>query len=429
MFDALGYLLLAALLALLIAYLTRTTAVRRTRAIGPGLQPQSIDSRSAKFNIYLSLLTSTQIVGGNRIEVLFNGDGTYPRLWEDLSQAQHVICVHVYYFKPGRLADELLRVLSERAQAGVAVLVLLDAIGAGDLPKNYRARLIAAGAEIGVYRPLELKSLYKYQQRMHMRAVVIDGRIGFTGGFGIADQWLGNGCAPDQWRDTNVRLEGAVAMQLQVAFSTNWSEATGDLLIGEGIMPYEDVPGPDSPHAAGIMTCSPSLGTTNAERFFFLAITSARKRIYIANAYFVPTRDMRWLLMNAADRGVDVRVLTPGRNTDKALVWHAGRAIYPRLLEAGVRIYEYRPGMMHAKTFVADSCWASVGTFNFDNRSMKLNDEVALIIRDESIARCLDERFLMDLEHADELGAEDLVPATHADRVKTRLARLATPIL
>ncbi len=426
MIDLLAYVLLLALLLILAAYLTRTTAVRRMRSIGE--QGASVDASMEKFNLYLGLLTSTHVVGGNRIEVLFNGDGTFPRLWEDLQQAKEVICVHVYFFKPGKLADTLLRILSERAQSGVQVLVLLDAVGAGSVPKSYRQRLRSSGAEVAMYRPFRFRDLYKYQQRMHMRAVVIDGRIGFTGGFGIADQWLGDGHSPGQWRDTNVRVEGPVTMQLQVAFSVNWAEATGDLLVGDGITPFDQAPRPTEPMAAGVMTCSPSLGTTNAERFFFLSIASARERIYIANAYFVPPRDMRWLLMNAADRGVDVRVLTPGANTDEPLAWHASRAIYKRLIEAGVRIYEYRPGMMHAKTFVADGCWATVGTFNFDNRSMKLNDEVALIIRDESIARCLEANFIDDLEYADEINVDEIF-RNRFDYLKGRFSRLVSPLL
>jgi len=218
-------------------------------------------------------------------------------------------------------------------------------------------------------------------------------------------------------------------MQLQVAFSNNWSEATGDLLVGEAITPFTENPPPSEPQAAGIMACSPSLGSTNAERFFFLAITSARERIYIASAYFAPTHDMPWLLMNAVDRGVDVRILTPGRNTNEPLVWHAGRAVYGRLLEAGVRIHEYQPSMMHAKTFFADGCWATVGTFNLDNRSMKLNDEVALIIRDEAIAQHLEQQFHADLDDAREIHLADLATQSWGDWALTRFARLAIPIL
>lgn len=418
--------ILVFLLAMLLAYLTRATSVRRLQVVGSPNTP--LDSRSEHFNIHLNLHTGTHITGDNRLELLLNGDGTFPRLWESLADARCVICLHVYTFEPGKLADRLLQVLSERAQSGVEVYVLLDAVGAHRIGKSYVQRLRAAGAKVARYRPLRFKTLYKFQQRMHMRAVIIDGRIGFTGGFGIADTWLGDGRHSGQWRDTNVRLEGPAAMQLQVAFSNNWAEATGDLLVGEAITPYTRVPLPDQPQAAGIMNCSPSLGSTNAERFFFLAIASARKRIYIANAYFVPTRDLRWLLMNAADRGVDVRVLTPGANTDQPLTWYAARDLYPRLLKAGIRIYEYRPGMMHAKTFVADGCWATVGTLNFDNRSMKLNDEVALIIRDEDLAEELEEVFMADLEYADEILAGD-AHLRGMDRLRSRVARMATALL
>jgi cardiolipin synthase len=422
----LWFSILVCLLALLVAYLTRTTSVRRLEVIGK--RDAQLDPVSDSFNTYLNLLTGTQITGGNQIEVLLNGDGTFHRLWEELGRAREVICLHVYMMLPGEVADRLLQVLSERSQAGVEVYVLLDAVGAWQLGKDYRQRLRAAGARVERYRPLAFRTLYKFQQRMHMRAVVIDGRIGFTGGFGIADQWLGDGRQAGQWRDTNVRIEGPAAMQLQVAFSVNWAEASGDLLVGDVVTPFSHPPGAEEPKAAGIMKCSPSLGSTNAERFFFLAIASARERIYIANAYFVPTRDLRWLLMNAADRGVDVRVLTPGGNTDQPTAWYAARALYPELISAGVRIYEYRPCMMHAKTFVADGCWATVGTINFDNRSVKLNDEVALIIRDQDTAGQLERTFLEDLEYAEEvtLARSRL---SGMDHVKARLARFATPLL
>lgn len=413
--------ILAFLLTMLVAYLTRGTSVRGLVVLGE--QGSAPDARSDEFNIYLNLLTGTQVTGNNRVELLQNGDGTFERLWDDLGKAQRVICLHVYMMMPGKVADTLLRVLSERAQAGVEIFVLLDAVGAQKLGRDYAQRLRAAGARVARYRPLKLGTLYKFQQRMHMRAVVIDEAVGFTGGFGIADQWLGDGRHPGQWRDTSVRIEGSVAMQLQVAFSTNWAEATGDLLIGAHLKPFTPA---SEPQAAGIMKCSPTLGATNAERFFFLAIASARERIYITNAYFVPTRDLRWLLMNAADRGVDVRVLTPGSNTDQPLAWHASRALYQELIDAGIRIYEYRPTMVHAKTFVADSCWASVGTFNFDNRSMKLNDEVALVIRDETVARELETVFMEDIEYADEVTEVNL---QGGDALKSRAARLATALL
>lgn len=424
--DTFATLLLLALLAMLVAYLTRGTSVRRLHVVGADAAPP--DPRSDNFNMHLSLLTETHVTGGNKIDILLNGEQTFDRLWDELGKAETVICLHVYLMVPGEVADTLLRVLSERAQAGVEVYVLLDAVGAGEMSKDYRRRLLAAGANVEVYRPLRFKTIYKFQQRMHMRAVIVDGRVGFTGGFGIGDQWLGDGRHPDQWRDTNVRVEGAVAMQLHVAFSTNWAEATGDLLVGEAVVPMSDTPDASEPQAAGVMSCSPTLGATNAERFFFLAIATATERIYITTAYFVPTRDLRWLLMNAADRGVDVRVINPGANTDQLTAWHASRALYSELIAAGVRVFEYEPTMIHAKTFVADTCWATIGTFNFDNRSMKLNDEVALVIRDDDVAKELERAFIDDLEHSREITAEDC-RLSGSDWLKSRLARLASPIL
>jgi len=400
--------------------------VRRIRVLGGQTQPPDI--RSEAFQNHLSLMTGTRLTGGNEIEVLLNGDETFDRLWQDLGAARQVICLHVFVMTPGQVASKLLQVLSERAQAGVETYVLFDAFGSRSLGSNYRRCLQAAGASLAVYRPLRWRTLYKYQQRLHMRAVVIDGRVGFTGGFGIGDQWLGDGCHLGQWRDTNARVRGPVVTDLFIAFSTNWAEATGDLLVGDTVIPPEEAPRLSQPQAAGIITCHPSLGATDAERFFFLVLASARERLFVTNAYFVPMRELRWLLVNAADRGVDVRVLTPGANTNQPAAWHASRALYAELINAGVRIFEYRAAMMHAKTIVADSCLATIGTFNLDNRSMKLNDEVALVARDQRLAERLESIFFDDLKHATEIKVED-TRLSGSDRVKASLSRLASPIL
>ena len=284
-----------------------------------------------------------------------------------------------------------------------------------------------AGVEVAVFRPLRLKTLYKVQQRMHVRSIVIDGRVGYTGGFAIDDRWLGDGRHANQWRDTNVRLQGPVVTQLQVAFSANWAEATGELLMGETLFPLDATL--DGGQEAGIMQGSPSLGSTNAERLFVLFIAAARQRLYITNAYFVPGEDFRSLLIKTAQRGVDVRVLTPGSNTDQPLAWYAGRAHYADLLEAGVRIYEYRPTMVHAKTFIVDGLWATVGTFNFDNRSLKLNEEVALVVREAAFCKQLETIFLEDLDYADEVSLEAVRQRTRRERLKEQGARLLAPLL
>lgn len=263
---------------------------------------------------------------------------------------------------------------------------------------------------------------------MHVRLVIIDGSIAYTGGLGFADCWLGDGRHPNQWRETNVRMQGPVVDQLQVAFVTNWAEATGDLLLGNGIFPLLDFAG-HGEQRAGIMYSAPSLGSTNAERFFVLSITAARQRLYITNAYFVPDKDFHRLLRDAAERGVDVQVLTTGSNSDRPSALYAGRTHYADLLRTGVRIFEYQPTMMHAKTLIVDGLWATIGTFNFDNRSMKLNNEVALIVRDETFGAQLETIFREDLKYAHEVTLEEVERRSWRDRVKEHVSRLVAPLL
>lgn len=418
-------LLLLFLGTVLVLYLTRVTAIRRVRFIEDGRIPAI---RSSAFHDLQMLLTNTQLRPGNRIDLLLNGDGTYEPLCADLTSAERVIFLHVFFYKPGQLAEQVAETLIERAQAGVQVFLLFDAFGSHGLAQDYKVRLRAAGVEIALFRPLRFKTLYKVQQRMHVRAVIIDGRIGYTGGFGICDNWLGDGRHPDQWRDTNVRVRGPVVVQLLMAFAANWAEATGDLLLGKSFLHQEPTADEDGVEA-GIMYSSPSLGSTNAERFFVLSIIAARERLYITNAYFVPDRNFRRLLMEAAGRGVDVRVLTPGRNTDQPPAWYAARTHYAELIQAGVRIYEYRPTMVHAKTLVADGMWATVGTLNFDNRSMKLNDEVALMMRNERLGQQLQAIFLDDIRYANEVTLAELAGRSWRERLKERASRLVAPLL
>ncbi|MDX1584999.1 MAG: phospholipase D-like domain-containing protein, partial [Thermoanaerobaculia bacterium] len=335
-----------------------------------------------------------------------NGDGTYDDLFEDLRHATTLITWHVYFFRAGKLADKLADVLIERAKAGVRVLMLVDFFGSIGLKASYRKRLTDAGVEIATFRPLKWNTLYKFQQRMHVRAVVIDGEIGWTGGFGISDEWMGTGRESGQWRDTNVRFRGPAVDQLQASFVANWAEATGELLMGDEIFRL-DSETRFGEMVAGVMYATPSLGSTISERFFHASIAGARETLYITNPYFVPAISMSDALGRAVERGVDVRVLTPGRNSDSRLAFWASRSQYRRLLERGVRIYEYEPSMIHAKTIVVDQIWSSVGTVNFDNRSIMLNDEVALIVEDRSFGEKLHQVFLDDIEHAKEIELSD----------------------
>lgn len=426
--------MLTAILALLVGfftllalmYLTRGSVVRRTRRIDGTSAPPRIGE--AGFSETFQLLTGVRLAGDNRVEILVNGDGTFDRLERDLRSAERTITWHTFWMKPGRTADRFREVLAERARADVRVLFLRDYFGAWGFDRDYFDALGAAGAELAVFRPPSLRGFYKLQHRMHTRAIVIDGRIGYTGGFGIDDRWLGDGRTEGCWRDTNVRCEGPVVDQLQAAFLANWVEATGDLVFGEGVLGgFESAE--EGGIEAGILYAAPSRGSTAAERHFALAISGARERLYLTNAYFVPDTGLRRLLCEAVARGVDVRVLTPGRNTDRKSTWYAARAHYEELLEGGVRIYEYQPTMVHAKTLVADGEWASVGTVNFDNRSLSLNDEIAVVLRDPGHAKLLDDLFLEDLHYAREVDLASVKARGVGSRIAERLATLVAPLL
>jgi cardiolipin synthase len=248
--------------------------------------------------------------------------------------------------------------------------------------------------------------LQKAAQRSHVRVVVIDGRVGYTGGFGLADYWLGDGHHEDQWRESNVRFEGPTVAALQAAFASGWAEQTGELLTGDMFFPKESFETAGSVEA-GLMHSIPSTGSTPAERFLALSIAGARHTLYITNSYFVPGENFMQLLLAAAHRGVDVRVLTVGGKTDVKTTWYAGRTYYEALLQGGVKIYEYQPTMMHAKTMVVDGLWSYVGSMNFDNRSLSFNNESLLVALDKNIGMQMDSTFMDDIKWSKEMNLEE----------------------
>ena len=377
---------------------TRGSPVRRVLSMN---QEQLPSVRDSLFLRTLELFAGMQIEPGNKLEVLANG-ATYPRLWDDIRSAQQTITVQMYFSKPGAVADSMAKILAEKARAKVRVLLLLDAFGSQGLKGAWADNLKRAGVEVAWLRPLHWYTLHKAAQRSHVRVVVVDGRIGYTGGFGLADYWLGDGRSEDEWRESNARFEGPSVAQLQATFSSGWAEATGELITGELFFPpraFAEV----GTIEAGVLHSVPTIGSTPAERFLALSITGARRTLYISNSYFVPDDDFRDLLVRAAKRGVDVRVLTAGDKSDVKTTVYAGRARYPELLKSGVRVYEYVPTMMHAKTFVVDGVWSTIGSLNFDNRSLVFNNESNIVALDEGVGATLDSLFLEDLRHSKEI--------------------------
>ena len=417
---------LAFVVYVLVLYFARSTPVKRVSWLDG--EPNELNVATSRFASTFALFASTPMRQRCVVEVLANGDETFPRLWDDLSTAESLITWQVFWVKPGQLADRALDVLANRAHRGVRVLCLLDAFGSRGLGDAFRSRLERAGAEVATFRPFTRENLYKVQQRMHIRSVVVDGRTGYTGGFGIDDRWMGDGRQLGSWRDTNVRIEGPIVDELQATFATHWAETTGELLLCAHASGHSVVDDAHTSHA-GVLRAVPTLGSTAAERMFVLSILGERHRLYISNAYFVPGRSLRRLMCEAVTRGVDVRVLTPGANTDRRSAWLAARSHYRELLDGGVRVYEYRPTMIHAKTLVADGCWSCIGSVNFDNRSMKLNDEVAVVSDDPVVASRLESLFLEDLEHATEIDRAVVETRSTRDRVAEHAARLVAPLL
>jgi cardiolipin synthase len=409
-------------------YLSRGTPVRHVRAPGGDGRPPAIDTPA--FAGTVELLTRADLRGGHAVEVFGCGDELYPRLWEDLRAARRSITLQLYYCSPGRMADEFAEIVLERARAGVRVLFLRDAFGSSPLSSEWLERLERGGVQIAVFRPTSPWELHKVQHRSHIRVVTVDGTIGYTGGFGLDDKWFGDGRTPGQWRDTTARFVGPAVLQLQATFAAGWAEATGALLAGDEFFPLDDDGTPPESRRAGddvwasVLHCAPTLGSTVAERFMALSIAGAERRLWISNSYFVPADHFRDMLAEAAGRGVDVRVLLPGRAIDVAATYWAGRTGWQTLLDAGVRIFEYTPVMMHAKTLVADGRWSSVGTMNFDNRSMAFNDETVLMAYDRAVGERLEAMFQADLHWAREVDADAFRRRPASERAREQASAL-----
>ena len=393
-----GVLIVLAFALIGVLTVTRGSPVSRVLALGDDRLPGVRDSLFVRT---LELFAGVRIEPGNSVEVLANG-AIYPRLWDDIRSARQTVTVQMYFSEPGKVADSMAKYLGDRARAKVRVLLILDAFGSQGLAGKWADDLEKTGVEVAWLRPLHWYSLHKAAQRSHVRVVVVDGRVGYTGGFGLADYWLGNGKAENEWRESNARFQGPTVGQLQATFASAWAEATGELITGDVYFPPESFADAGTV-SAGVLHSVPTIGSTPAERFLALSISGARRTLYISNSYFVPDDDFRDLLIRAAKRGVDVRVLTAGDKSDVKTTLFAGRARYPELIGGGVRVYEYQPTMMHAKTFVADGVWSTIGSLNFDNRSLVFNNESNIVALDERVGGSLDSLFMEDLRLSKEI--------------------------
>ena len=353
--------------------------------------------------------TGAPITGGNRIDVLLNGDETFPVMLRDIKAARSTITFSQYLYEGGALGRELAQAFAERCRAGVKGDILLDSHGSGKTPAEIIALMRDAGCHVEFFRRIDPPAvifpwkLLRYNYRSHRRILVIDGRVGFTGGYGISDAWTGDGRTPEHWRETNARIEGPVVKFLQAAFAESWLEATGIAIGGEGYFPRLE---PVGKVPAQIVSSSPAGGSFQNYLLFLLSINSARKSILITNPYFIPDDVMTEALLKAAARGVRVVVLVPGE-IDSRLTYTASRSHYGPLLLGRIEIFEYQPALLHAKTMVVDGIWATIGSTNFDNRSFALNLELNLTLHDAALARRLEEIFHEDLKFSKKITYEE----------------------
>jgi cardiolipin synthase A/B len=353
--------------------------------------------------------TDAPIVGGNRIDLLFNGDETFPAMLRDIKTAKSTITFAQYLYEEGSISDEFAEAFSDRCRAGVRAHILIDNQGSQKIPGKIPAMMRDAGCHVEFFRRVEAQQVFlpwkllKYNYRNHRRVLVIDGRVGFTGGYGISQAWTGDGRTEGHWRETNARVEGPLVKYLQAAFTESWLEATGTVLGGDGYFPRLE---PRGKVSAQMVKSSPIGGSFQNYMLFLLSITSAKKSILITNSYFIPDDTMIEALLQAATRGVRVVVLVPGK-IDHQITYRASRSNYGRMLLGGIQIFEYMAALMHAKTMVVDGVWATVGSTNFDNRSFALNEELNLTVYDSGIARRLEEAFEQDLKYSRKISYEE----------------------
>lgn len=345
----------------------------------------------------LTAITAAPVEWGGRPVVLHNGDGIFPAIFDTIRTAQHSVHIMVFIWNDGTLSDALLSLLTERARAGVAVRLLIDSLGGIRAPDAKFIALQSAGGVVEWYRRIEFGKLTRFHKRNHRRSIVVDGRVAFTGGMSVSDEWLGNAQSPAFWRDAMFQVDGIMAQRLQDAFVQSWHAATGEILGGAEyfppFMPQNDV------RFVSLVT-SPSDDVHPIRTLFWMSLEAAERSITIASAYFVPDEIIRNILMDKARSGVRVRVLAPSNHTDMPPVQWAGRYYYAEMIEAGVQIAEYQPTMLHSKFMVIDGRWSIVGSANMDVRSKELNEENVFAIEDAVLADELTAAFDADMPKA-----------------------------
>jgi cardiolipin synthase len=391
------------------------------------------DADSPEFIDTLIGALNVPVLHGDTARALQNGDAFFPAMLKAIDEAERTVNFQCYIWESGSISDRFIAAFAGAAARGVEVRVLIDAFGAFKFKGDDRQRLRDSGCKLEFFRPIKWYNMIRVFKRTHQRAIVIDGRIGFTGGAAVADKWLGNADSEEHWRDSMTEVTGALVSGVQAAFGNDWVYCCGEILTGPSFYPQPPT---------GLVRPGASVGDDGAERPLGLAVVSspsdaeqpiricnwlafraARRSLWISNSYFIPDKRLRKAVTDRARAGVDVRILVPGDKTDAKPVRLAGHTHYEELMQAGVRVYEYQPTMMHAKVVVIDGTWSIVGSANMDERSMELNEENVLAIRDTGLARAFEEGLEADAAVSREIDLETWCRRSLWARIKERCSR------
>ncbi len=375
---------------------------------------------STEFLATMAGVTSSPVLRGNTLEILNDGDQFYPSMLKAIEQAKDSVTMEQYIFWDGEVGRRFADAFAERAEAGIPVKILVDAIGSSTIGEEILTTLEKAGCELAWFRPIRWYSLNRANFRTHRKSLIVDGRVAFTGGAGIADHWLGSARNDSEWRDIQVRVEGQAALAQQAGFAQNWLIATGEMIAGHQFFPKPETVG-EIP--VQTILSSPGGGAGGAASMYLLALQCAQRSIYIANPYFIPSKAVISILSYLSKR-VDIRVMLSGDCCDTWWARQNSIRLYGQLLDAGVRIYEFKPTMLHQKYMVIDDDWATIGTANFDNRSFALNEETNLCFYDGGKVQQLQELFFKDLERCREIDRDSWQKRGIQQKVREEFASL-----
>ncbi len=356
-----------------------------------------------QFTNSINHLLRVPLIGGNKVTELVNGDAFFPEMLAAIQSAKHSITFENFIWRSGKISDQFIEILMQKARAGVAVHCVVDGVGRLELKQFDRNRLKKAGVKFETFNRVHLLKPWDWNHRTHRKLLVIDGKIGFIGGMCIADEWTGNATLRDHWRDTQYKVEGPVVGQLQGVFTDNWTRTKSTVLHGANY--FTTLP-PRGDSLAQYFQSGPHDGAENARMLYLYSIAVARKSIRIAHAYFIPDDLALGMLLEARKRGVRIEVIAPGV-IDHNIVRRAARSRWRKLLEAGVEFYEYQPCKYHNKIMIVDDKWVTCGSINFDDRSFRINDESNLNILDEEFAKRQIQLFEEDREKSKPISLEE----------------------